>query len=308
MESKSKILLVIAVTAVAVLTLLPCSIARDNNDEDEQHRDGQRMQKPGEGPGRRSGERPGDMPGSPPSEGFGRDRPGRREGRWRRPELTDEQIDKILGELKKRDPNAAKELNELRTKDPEKFKTELRKKAWPEIGKIIMEMWATRQRAEFLEWLEKYVPKEAEELVQLREKDPDLYAQKYDLTWQNYRRIYDRARRSPELAKVLVADLQLGEREETLSKQIRTAESEEDKNEFTAQLENVVSDRYDLIVRQKQIEYEQLLKRLEELQKQVKESIEDIGRWRDEGFKKEKVKERVEDLTKERKPGFRWNN
>ncbi len=307
MESKHRILLVL--TIAAALVFVPSSFAQDNDDESPQHREGQRMQRPGEGPGHRSGERPGDMPGGPPrDERFGRDRsgPGRSEGRWRRPELTNEQIDRILEELKKRDPNAVKELTELRTKEPEKFKTELRRNAWPEIGKIIMEMWANRQRAEFLEWLENYVPKVAEELVQLKEEDPELYAQKYDLTWQKYRRIYDRARRSPELAKVLVADLQLGEREETLSKQIRTAQSEKDKNELTAQLENVVSDRYDLIVRQKQIEYEQLLRRLEELQKRVKESIEDIGRWRNEEFKKEKVSERIEELTERGKTRFRW--
>ncbi len=286
MESKRGILLVLAVTAVAVLTLMPCSLARDNDDEDGKRREGQRMQRPGEGPGRRSGERPGDMPG-----------PGRPEGRWRRPELTDEQIDDILKELKNRDPNIAQELTELRIKDPEKFKTELRRNAWPEIGKIIMEIWANRQRTEFLEWLEKYVPKVAEELAQLKEKEPELYAQKYDLTWQNYRRIYDRARRSPELANVLVADLQLAEREETLQRQIRTTENEKDKNELVARLEEVVSDRYDLIVRQKQMEYDQLLKRLEALQNQVKASIKDIEKWKDPENKVKIVKEHMEELT-----------
>jgi hypothetical protein len=293
MEPKLRILLVL--TIAATLVFMSNSLARDNDGGIPQRREGQRMQRPGEGPGPR------------PDEGFGRRGPGRPEGRWRRPELTDEQIDNILGELKKRDPNTAQELAELRTKDPEEFRNELRRHAGPEIGKVIMEMWANRQRAEFFEWLEKYVPKVAEELTQLKEEEPELYAQKYDLTWQKYRRIYDRARRSPELAKVLVADLQLAEREETLHRQIRTAENETDKNELMAQLENVVSDRYDLIVRQKQIEYEQLLKRLEELQKQVRASLEDIAVWRDPEFKAKNVKERIENLTEERKPGFQWH-
>lgn len=292
MESKRGILLIIAITAVAVLTLIPCSYARDNGDEDGQRREGQRMQRPGDGPG--------EMPGLPPSdERFGRDGParGRPRNGWRRPELTEEQIDDILEELKKRDPNTVKELADLRKEDRDKFKTELRRHAFPEIGKVIMEIWAKRQRAEFLEWLEKYVPKVAEELTQLEEKEPELYAQKYDLTWHNYRRIYDRAKRSPELAKVLVADLQMEEREEALRRQIRTTENEEDKNELIAQLEEVVSDRYELIVRQKQIEYNQLLKRLEALQNQVKASIQDIEKWKDPENKTKIVNKRMKELT-----------
>ena len=76
-----------------------------------------------------------------------------------------------------------------------------------------------------------------------------------------------------------------------------------------AQLDEVASDRYDLIVRQKQMEYEQLLRRLEALQNQVKASIEEIKIYRTDEFKDEKIKERMKELTEERKrPKFDWSD
>ena len=231
-------------------------------------------------------------------------RPGRPEGRgW--PELTDEQIDSVLEELAKRDPNTAKQLAELRKTDTNEFRSELRNAARPEIGRVIMRIWTERRREEFLEWLEKYVPKEAEDLARLKDKEPDLYTQKYELTWRKYDRIYERTRRNPELAKVLVADLQLQERERELRSKYRTAKAEEDKNELMAQLEEVVSDRYDLIVRQKQMEYEQLLRRLEAMQNMVKASLKDIKEWSTDEFKEKSINERLEELTtKKGRNGF----
>ena len=301
MESKRGILTVLVVAAVFVLVCLPCSIAQDDSDRDRPP-DRPRMERPGgmsrRGPG--TGDRDGGRrgPGS---------RSGRPDDRWRRPELSDEQIDSILEELEKRDPNAAKELAELRKKDPNEFRSELRRTAGQEIGRVIIENWRKIQREEFLEWLEKYVPKEAEELARWKDKEPNLYTQKYELTWRRYDRIYDMTRRNPELAKVLVADLQLQERQRELQNKYRTAEAEEEKNVLEAQLEVVVSDRYDLLVRQKQLEYEQLLRRLEALQNEVKASMKEIETWLDKGFKEKNVKERLEFLTSERRgPRIRW--
>jgi hypothetical protein len=289
MESKRGTLTVLVVTVVVILGTLPCTIAQDNPDR-EPPPDKPRMQRPdGERPGFRSGER-GDR-------GRRGGWPGRPDGRRRRPEFSDEQIDSVLAELKKRDPNSAKELTDLRKKDPNEFRNQLRMTAGPEIGRIIMSSWAERRQTEFLEWLEKYVPKEAEELAQLKETETELYTKKYELIWQKYGRIFGRTRRNPELAKVLIADLELRERQRELQNKYRTADAEEDKKELEARLEVVVSDRYDLIVRQKQMEYEQLLKRLEELQKEVKASLKEIETWLDKGFKEKTVQEHMEDLT-----------
>lgn len=299
MESKRGILTVLIVTAVILLTSMPCAIAQDSNDENSRRgRQGQRMPRPGDRPGFQRGSRGGpderDGRGGPPRGGSRFVRP---DGPRRRPELSDEQIDTVLQELTKRDPNTAKELVELRKTDPNEFRNELRINAWPEISRIIMSSLAVRRQTRFLEWLEEYVPKEAEELARLKDQDPNLYDQKYDLIWRKYDQIYDQ-RRNPELTKVLVANLQLRERQRELQNKYRAAETEEEKNELEDQLEVVVSDIYDLRVRQKQMEYEQLLKQLEALQNEVKASLKEVETWLDKGFKEKTVKERVEDLTR----------
>jgi len=293
--------------AVVMLVSLPCSFAQDDSDQNQppdmprmgMDRPGGPRQGPGEGDRDGRGG-PGDRRGGPPRFGV------RPDERGRRPELTNEQIDSILEELKKRDPNAAKQLADIRTKEPEKFLTELRQTAGPEIGSVIMRFWSERRREEFLVWLENYVPKEAEELKKLKENDPNLYTQRYDLTWRKYDRIYEQ-RRNPELTKVLVADLHLLERQRDLQRKYQAAKTDEDKKELMAQLEDVVSDRYDLTVRRKQMEYEQLLRRLEALQNDVKASLEEIKIWRTDEYKEETVKKRLEELTTERRGrGFPW--
>jgi hypothetical protein len=308
MQSKRGILTVFVAMIVAFLVFLPCSVAQDNSDQNQppkrmgMERPGQRpgpgLEERGErgGPGERSGGRGG--PGE--RRGGGQRFDGRPDSRWRRPDLTDDQIDSVLKELEKRDPNTVKQLTELRTKDPEKFMTELRRAAGPEIGRIMMRSWALRRQTEFLQWLEDYVPKEAEDLARLKEKEPDLYTQKYELAWRRWGRIYDQTQENPELAKVLVADFQLRERQHELQNNYRSAQNEEEKNDVMAQLEEIVSDRYDLIIRQKQMEYEQLLKRLEALQNEVKASLKDIESWKDPDNKEKSVKERLKYLTEGR--------
>ncbi len=308
MESKHRILTVLVVAAVVLLASLPCAFAQDNNDENNgRGRQGQRMSRPGDRPGFQRGSRGGpDERGGRGGSLRGGARFPRPEDIRRRPELTDEQIDTVLQELQKRDPNAAKELTEMRKKDPNEFRSELRKNAWPEISKVIVDGLRVERQNRFLVWLEKYVPKEAESLAKLKESDPKLYAQKFELVWDKYRPIYDRTRRSPELVPVLIEDLQLAEREDELVKKIKAEKDEQQKTELMNQLEKVEFDKYDLIVRRKQIEYKELLRRLEALQNVVKASLADIDEWRDEKVKADRVKERVDDLTSERGRGFNW--
>ena len=75
---------------------------------------------------------------------------------------------------------------------------------------------------------------------------------------------------------------------------------------MTEELEEVIGQRYDLIVRRKQIAYEWLLKRLEELQNQIKESRADILKAQDSKVKAVNIKERTQELLKEKK-GFNWD-
>ena len=226
----------------------------------------------------------------------------------RRFELTDEEIDRIMKSLKETDPAKAKELEQLRKQEPEKFQEELRRYGREEFTKIIRErIEASRHKrqAEFLEWFAKNYPREAESLAKLKDKSPNLYIEKFDLVRQKYWHIFEEERRNPELAKVLKEDLELKEKRDELVIRIKAAKTEKEKTKLTARLEEVVSSRFDLIIRRKQIEYERLLRWVEELRNRVKERRDQILKAKDEKFKADNVKKHVQDLLEDN-PEFPW--
>jgi len=238
--------------------------------------------------------------------------PGPGPGRWpERFELTDEETNRILSSLKQSDPNAVKELEKLRKEDPEKFQAELRRYGREEFGKILrerIENWRHQRQTEFTDWLTKEYPKEAENLTKLKENEPKLYFEKFDLIRNKYWRIFDEEKRNPELAEVLKEDLRLKDKRDDLVTRIKAAKNEKDKKKLLTELEEVVSKRYDLIVRQKEIAYERLLKWLEGLRNRVRESRDEIIKFQNKEVKAENVKKHIKDLTEESTPPpFRWD-
>jgi len=293
MDLNSKVILVLVMVGVATVTVLPCYAA----EKDEKNIWNENESIGPEGPG------PEERPGPGPGPGRG---PGRRQRRF---EPTEEEIERVMKGLQESDPEKAKELARLREKDPELFMEELRRHGQEEFGKIIRERidrWRRERQNEFLEWLGKNLAKEAQELANLREKDPDLYTKKYELAWNKYGRIFEEGRRNPELADVLIEDLKLKKRQDELLNTIKAAKNEKEKQKLVAELEKVVARRFDLIVRRKQIEYERLLSWLKELQERVTESRDQIDIWRSDEFKNENVKKRVQDLLEE-PPKFSWD-
>ena len=241
MDLRRGIILILVMAAMTTVTILPCSSQEKKAEEDIWTEDEPRG--PGGGPGRGG---PGGGPG----------RGGRGPGRYR---TTDEEIDRFLNDLKESDPAKVKELESLRKKEPDKFRDELRKSVREQWSKRI-ESWRNRWRAEFLEWLGKAVPKVARDLNKLKDTDPDHYAKKYELVKEKYRRIFDESKRNPGLAEVLMAELELDERQSVLLKKIKTTKSEREKKKLMSQLEELVGNKYDLIITKKIIAYEYLLK------------------------------------------------
>lgn len=251
--------------------------------------------------------------------------------RWGRErfKLTEEKIEHIMNRLKKTDPEKAKELAQLREKDPEKFKIELRKVAREQIRKEMMEHKRGRsprkathhppgragvgggrgitrgKDAEYIEWLGKNYPEEAKELAELKDKSPEHYGRQLGLRLRKYRKIFEASTENPELAEVLKGNLELTTKQYELVKEIKTASDDDRKKELTKELEVVVSKKFDLIVKRKQIAYEQMLKRLEELKKEVKKSEAQVEKWKDAKFKNDSVKARVGDLVSGAEK-FKW--
>ncbi len=248
-------------------------------------------------------------------------------------QMPDEMVERMLEQLAERNPEKAKELKELREKDPEKFRAEFRRtmREFREAfggqrgGRGGREergerrgprgpgeprgpgrgMWMRERYAEHLEWLEKNYPEEAKKLAELQKEKPELYMKQMAISLRKYRGIKEAEKENPELAKVLKEDLALKGKRNRLVRKIRASKDNEEKEKLAEELEEVISDRFDLILRRKQIAYEQLLKKLEKLKKEVKRSEASIEKWKDADLKGEKVKTRLKELvTGEGK--FRW--
>jgi len=230
-------------------------------------------------------------------------------GESRRMRLSEEEIGRVMQQIKKENPKKAKELEALRTLDEEKFRRELREYGKEEFGKIVRERideYRRHRREEFIKWLEEQYQGEAKELAKFRDKDADVYNKRYDFVWKKYGYIHDAWRTNAELGEVLKQDLSLKNRRDYLLAKLKGEKDESKKNELLAQLKEVTEDRFDLIVRRKQIAYDDLLKKIKELQDRINEQKDEIRKWRDEKFKEENVKQRIKELT-EGISQFNWN-
>jgi len=326
MKLHSKITLFLVVTAVVSIIFLPCSSAQERNRENGNgERSGMsRFGGPGggfgEGPGGGFSGGPGGGFGGGPGGGFGGGPGGGRGGgrsggrgerfsRDSQPELTDEQIDRIMENFRKRDPEKAKELEKLRKEDSNRFLNDLRRYARQEYTREIMTAINESRNADFIKWLEKYIPEKAKELADLKNDNPELYVRKIGDLRMQYREIYSPVIFGPEeLMQIRVSDFLLEEKERTLLFKIMPTRDDEAREKLVAELRDVLDKRYDLKVRQKELEYEQLEKQLKAMQEQLDESKEEIKTWGELDFKKEEVDKRLEILTGRRasRRDFSW--
>ena len=236
------------------------------------------------------------------------DEPRRGRPWWNRG-LSEEAIKRVMEGIRKRDAAQAKELEQLRKRDSALFKIKLREYGQPEFEQMGREYWAARRQrrnTEFLEWLQANYAQEHEGLVRLKDRDPAVYVKNFETLMNRYGRIFDADRSDSELGAVLKEDLALKKTRDELRHRIRHERSEAKRQKLGAELQEVVARRYDLIVRQKQIAYTHLLKKLADLQKQVQESKDEIEKWKDSRIKQENVRQRIKALT-EGKVKFRWD-
>jgi hypothetical protein len=237
-----------------------------------------------------------------------KDEPAETQPPWQR-DLSKDVIEKIMKGLQQRDPAKAKELSELRQKDPERFQTRLRQLGQPELDQNIRDRLEARRQernAKFIEWLKANYPKDEQTLAKLKTGDPQLYISGFDRLMKQYGYIFEADSSSPEMGTVLKADFELKTRAEELCRQIRSEKSDAKKQALGMELQDVIAKRYELIVRRKEIACEQLLKKLNELQNQVRESKDELATWRDAKIKQENVRRRIQDLT-ENKVRFKWD-
>ena len=268
---------------------------------------------------------------------------GQMQGRdWPGPE----QCDRMLEEIRKTNPQKADELAKLREENPDAFRGELRRVmreqfaqrmkeqtgeaerhrmrepeapmtpgqrvkgegAWMgRGGPEMMREWMEKKHEEYIKWLETYYSDEAAKLKQLKVEDPEQYIRAVMVSGRKYWPILQASKDNPELANVLKEQLALKEGRNGLLRRIQAATDEKQKKELTAELEKVVGRQFDLIVRRKQLAYEDLTKKLEELTKEVEHKKAEVEKWKSRDFRNEQVKKRVNELLSETER-FEWEN
>jgi hypothetical protein len=132
-------------------------------------------------------------------------------------------------------------------------------------------------------------------LKQAKEGDPDAYLRRLKESFERYGKLARAEKTNPELAKLVRQDIELKAQIEKKINEIEAVKDDKQKQKLTGELEQLVSKRFDLIVAQKQIRYQELSKRLDELNKEVKKQESDLGKLK--ARKAEEVKKRVNDLV-----------
>ena len=225
------------------------------------------------------------------------DKPDARSTKSKRWELSEKRIEQILQRLEQEKPEEAKRLKRLRQEDPEKFKEAIRNRARKDfLSTSGHEEWRQRMEKwhqEYIEWLRKEYPDEAQRLIDLQAGDPDRYPGRLRASRRKYGPIMEAGQKNPELAEVLKEDLGLQQWRKDLIEQISTAEGPKRK-ELTEQLRAVISKRFDLIVRKKQLRYEELVRKIEQLRKRVQQQQAEVEKLKEK--KQRTIKQRMEEL------------
>ena len=232
----------------------------------------------------------------------------------------------ILNRVRQEDPQRAQELQHLQQTNPDAFKMEIRKLAreqftarsgeqdrrgfrrpgtdrseWPEM---MRERFQERSE-EYMTWLKENYPDEAAKLERLKEENPEQFMRAMGLSWRKYSPIFHASKDNPVLAAVLKDQLTLRERRGELLRQIKVTADEKQKEALVNELEEIVSQQFDMIVRRKELAYEDLNKKLEELKKEIEQRKTEVEKWKSEDFKNEQVKQRVNELVSETEK-FEW--
>jgi hypothetical protein len=161
---------------------------------------------------------------------------------------------------------------------------------------------------ELLEWLavEDNYPVEAKRLLNLQESKPDIFEKQITLSLKVYGKIMDTEKFSPEMADIMKEELELTKKEGTLQRRIKATKDEKKKADLIEQLKETVSQKYDIILKRRQLAYEDLLKKLDELKEQINKRKAAVQRWKDPAFKKENITTRMNELLNGSEE-FKWN-
>jgi hypothetical protein len=237
--------------------------------------------------------------------------------------LDESYIAELLEKVKQNDPNEAQRLEKLRQENPRLFQVEMRKLAFQQhqgsmegmgpdrAGRRAARMGAPEDESmgprgkerirdrlqnneELISWLVKNEPSEVNQLAALKGKDPRAYMRRLSVDMKKYREIIDAEQTNPALAELLKKDLVLKQKRNELLEKLKGTTNNKQKEKLTAQLKEVLGERFDVVLQKKQFQYEDLKKKLEELQQNVKKSQADLENYKNN--KEDLIKKHLDEL------------
>lgn len=239
--------------------------------------------------------------------------------------ISPENVQMMLYGIRRIDPQKANRLEKLYETDFEAFKKEStdfmrehRDELFPGWGKPDdrepgkgphNRMWQEQMKEmqkrneEYLNWLKQNYPAEANELEQARKENPGLYMRRLMKSGRKYGAVAAAAKTNPQLAEVLKKDIELKDRRDEILKKLEIAQADE-KNVLVAQLKDVVAARFDVIIQRQQMQHQELLEKLKKLEKRVKDSEQEVEKWK--ASKDKEVEARVKKLL-EGEEEFKWD-
>lgn len=247
-------------------------------------------------------------------------------------------MERLLEAIEQQDPDKAKQLRELREKDPDAFMREIserragamrggnggngnsRRQGAPDMMPEDEGMDAQRGRGgnmrsavkerftqrndEFIAWLEENYPAVAQQLKEAFETHPETAFMDTMHIAGKYRALFETARRNPELANLMKLDDDLKLRRDELLKSYSSGKIK--RKDVLAELEEVVSARFDIIIQKRRMHFDELKQRLEELQKEIEKQQKDLETLSSE--RDAQIKKRVDELTAENeKKDISWD-
>ncbi len=156
---------------------------------------------------------------------------------------------------------------------------------------------------DYIRWLEKSDPNKAQDFKKLRISDPQMYMRRVGTEMRKYSDIIRAEKFDPNFAKVLKREMQLKAQRDELLREIRAA-SGKDREELKKELQNVVSEHFDILLEKKQMRYNRLKERLAELEKDLQRDEKKLEEWRTD--KQTLVENRLEMLL-ESGDKFEWD-
>lgn len=162
------------------------------------------------------------------------------------------------------------------------------------------------RNAEFIEWLEINYPEPAAKVKNAFEANPDSAFKDTMHIWGVYRGIFEMEKRNPDLALLMKKDLELKDRRDAVLDELACCSDEKKATTLKAELKDLVSARFDIIVEKRRLKFEELNARIQELQKEIQKEQKDLDSLNER--RNEIISERVNEIISEKKKqAISWN-